>query len=147
MASRIIVDGIKVEGAEAQRIIDEVMRDVDDAGTARRLVPLSLLVTVAVACGIAAGLTGYLLGRAAPGVPTGWRVAICIVVSICVCGACSRVHWRFYRRKLRAAMQRRGFDLCSTCGYWLKGLGERQGRCPECGASRPVGRPEAGVRG
>ena len=31
-------------------------------------------------------------------------------------------------------MRRRGFDLCTRCGYWLKGLGPDQTRCPECGA-------------
>ena len=51
MARRIIVDGIKLEGEEAERMIDDVMRDVDEAGAPRRITPLSLLAVVAVACG------------------------------------------------------------------------------------------------
>jgi len=147
MARRIIVDGIKLEGAEAKRIIDEVMRNVDDAGTPRRLVPLNLLVVVAVACGIAAGVTGYVLGRYAPGMANGWRIAIPVAVSLVVTVVCSRMHWRFHRRHLRAAMRRHGFDLCSRCGYWLKGLDHDQGRCPECGETRRASPENAGGRG
>ncbi len=136
MARRIIVDGIKVEGAEAQRIVDEVMRDADETGAPRRILPLSLLVVVAIAVGVATGVTGYVLGRFASGLTGGWYIAICVGVGVVVSSVCSRLHWRFYRRQLRAAMRRHGFDLCSNCGYWLKGLGQEQTRCPECGATR-----------
>ncbi len=136
MARRIIVDGIKVEGAEAQRIVEEALRDADETGAPRRLLPLSLLVVVAIATGVATGVTGYMLTRFAKGLPKGWYIAICIGVGIGVSVVCSRLHWRSQRRQLRAAMRRHGFDLCTRCGYWLKGLGEEQTRCPECGAPR-----------
>lgn len=135
MARRIIVDGIKVEGAEAQRIVDEALRDADETGAPRRLLPMSLLIMVAVACGVVAGVTGYVLSRFT-GLTSGWQVAICVGVAFVVSGVCSRLHWRSQHRQLRAAMRRRGFDLCSRCGYWLKGLGPEQTRCPECGAPR-----------
>ena len=136
MTRRILVDGIKLEGADAQRMIDEVLRDVDETGAPRRLVPLSLLVIVAVACGVAAGVTAYVLGRYANGVSSGWRNAICVGVALVVTATCSRLQWRLHRRALRAAMRRHGFDLCPRCGYWLKGLGDDRTRCPECGAQR-----------
>lgn len=136
MPRRIIVDGIKVEGAEADRIVDEALRDVDDTGAPRRIVPLSLLVVVAIACGVAAGMTGYVLTRFVKGLPRGWVTASCVGVALVVTGVCSRLHWRSQRRQLRAAMRRHGFDLCLRCGYWLKGLSRDQTRCPECGAPR-----------
>jgi rubrerythrin len=42
----------------------------------------------------------------------------------------------FHRREMREAMARRGFEICPSCGYWLKGLREDSTRCPECGAQR-----------
>ena len=33
------------------------------------------------------------------------------------------------------AMRRHGFELCTECGYWLKGLPDGTERCPECGAA------------
>ena len=136
MARRIIVDGIKVEGAEAQRIIEEALHDADETGAPRRILPLSLLVVVAIAVGVVTGVTGYVLTRFVKGLPRGWYIAICVCVSFVVSAVCSRLHWRSQRRQLRAAMRRHGFDLCTRCGYWLKGLGEEQTRCPECGAPR-----------
>ena len=41
---------------------------------------------------------------------------------------CKREH--FYRIQLE------GFDVCLSCGYWLRGLGEDVKHCPECGAAR-----------
>jgi hypothetical protein len=29
-----------------------------------------------------------------------------------------------------------GYDVCPSCGYWLRGLDEKVERCPECGARR-----------
>ncbi|MGD8454515.1 MAG: hypothetical protein PVJ57_22090 [Phycisphaerae bacterium] len=35
------------------------------------------------------------------------------------------------------AIRRQGYDVCTKCGYWLKGLHDDVDRCPECGAERP----------
>lgn len=42
-----------------------------------------------------------------------------------------------YRRELR----QRGYEICLNCGYWLRGLAEDAGRCPECG--KPVVKQES----
>ena len=39
-----------------------------------------------------------------------------------------------------------GYDVCPRCGYWLRGLNDETGSCPECGAERepmPKGRADA----
>jgi uncharacterized paraquat-inducible protein A len=136
MARRIIIDGIKVEGPQAQQIIQEAMYDVDEAGKPRRALPLSQLVVVAIVVGIVTGVVGYLLTRYANGLSRKMYIAICIFVSFIVAAICSRFYWRTQRRQLRAAMRRHGFELCTHCGYWLKGLSPDQSRCPECGAAR-----------
>jgi hypothetical protein len=38
---------------------------------------------------------------------------------------------RIFRRELRL----RGYDVCVSCGYWLRGVGVKTHRCPECGAT------------
>jgi rubrerythrin len=51
---------------------------------------------------------------------------------------CRREH--YHRIRLE------GFDVCTRCGYWLRGLGDDVRQCPECGAEREamtvVGRAE-----
>lgn len=34
-----------------------------------------------------------------------------------------------------AELRAQGIDVCSRCGFWLRGLGA--GECPECGDDRP----------
>ena len=34
------------------------------------------------------------------------------------------------------AMRQHGHDVCTTCGYWLRGLEDGIENCPECGAGR-----------
>ena len=53
---------------------------------------------------------------------------------------------RFNRVEIRRAMQTLGYELCTQCGYWLKGLGEDVRECPECGASRAGRGTRRGVR-
>lgn len=43
---------------------------------------------------------------------------------------------RSHIRLIRQAMRRLGYELCSACGYWLKGLDDSADRCPECGTTR-----------
>lgn len=40
--------------------------------------------------------------------------------------------WRFFRSKVRAAVYSQGIDICTDCGYDLRG--QIDNRCPECGA-------------
>ncbi|MEM9064596.1 MAG: hypothetical protein AAGB51_03805 [Planctomycetota bacterium] len=136
MSRKIIIDGIKIEGDEAHQIIHEAMHDTDDTGARRRIIPLGYLVLVAFAVGGATGLMGYILSHYAGGVPTPLYLGSCILVCFFVIAICSRFYWRSQRRQLRAAMRRRGFDLCPGCGYWLKGLPRGKTLCPECGAKR-----------
>lgn len=35
-----------------------------------------------------------------------------------------------------AELRSREINVCSRCGYWLKGLADDVTRCPECGAER-----------
>ncbi|MCA9274981.1 MAG: hypothetical protein KDA29_03050 [Phycisphaerales bacterium] len=35
-----------------------------------------------------------------------------------------------------AELRERGFDVCVSCGYWLRDLDEGVDRCPECGKAR-----------
>jgi hypothetical protein len=36
------------------------------------------------------------------------------------------------------ALRARGHGVCIRCGYWLRGLPDTSGRCPECGTERKV---------
>ena len=41
-----------------------------------------------------------------------------------------------FRREYYYRMRLEGFDVCLSCGYWLRGLDESIKVCPECGAMR-----------
>lgn len=99
LARRIIIDGIKVEGDEASRITNDVLRDVDETGTPRRLVPLGMLVGTAVFAGVASGVTGWVLVRIV-GLRGAWFLVICVAVALAVTFAWRHVHLRLQRRLL-----------------------------------------------
>ena len=44
------------------------------------------------------------------------------------------IYRALYVKPVRRAMRDRGYDLCVSCGYDLKGIESPQ--CPECGAQR-----------
>ena len=46
------------------------------------------------------------------------------------------LRWRFARGATFAALREMGYDVCLSCGYWLRGLGDEVKRCPECGWRR-----------
>lgn len=63
--------------------------------------------------------------------------------SIGYLGACAfscflytRLVWGWYRRPTRKALRDLGYDICVTCGYWLRELPDETPLCPECGAAR-----------
>ena len=43
---------------------------------------------------------------------------------------------RANRESILRAMRSREFELCTNCGYWLKGLADDAKHCPECGWRR-----------
>jgi hypothetical protein len=136
VTQRIIIDGIRVEGDEAKRIVDEAVHRTDRKGRRRLRLPLGMLTGCALFPGIAAGLLGWGLEHLVGGVPRVWLVLACMIVAVGVSLAWIQIHWRMHRRRLREAMRAHGFELCLECGYWLKGLGSESAHCPECGAER-----------
>ena len=63
MSRRIIIDGIRVEGVEAKRIVNEVLRGVDESGAPRRRMPWGMLVGTAICAGVASAVTAVVLQR------------------------------------------------------------------------------------
>ena len=37
-----------------------------------------------------------------------------------------------------SALRELGYDVCTHCGYWLRGLGDDVKQCPECGSARTI---------
>lgn len=131
MRERIIVDGIEVEAEEARRIVDDVMHDPDGTGRTRR-VPWRHPGLPVIIGALAMSVVPPLI----PGIGRGWLAfATMIVVFVVVTAIGMRVYWHLNRRRVRAAMTRHGYALCTTCGYWLRGLAPNE-RCPECGTPR-----------
>jgi hypothetical protein len=67
----------------------------------------------------------------------GFRVsrAAAIVLSYViwfVLGGVLLMRWRFAPCVYRS-LRSHGHDVCSRCGYWLRGLEPDQAHCPECG--------------
>jgi len=140
MKRRIIIDGIKVEGAEAKRITDEAVQEARSAARARHVIAFLALLLVTVVVSIASGwamwiVLGLLAGRGFPLVI--WLTGMSALTAIIVGLAYHPLMRPFHRREMHAAMVRRGFEICPSCGYWLKGLREDSTRCPECGEQRP----------
>jgi hypothetical protein len=133
---RIIVDGIKVEGEDAQRIIDDALGASGDSGQWSAGATIGVITTCALVVGGASCVSGVLAQRFGAGPSWAWMIGVSLVGSPIVAGTWFHVYLRLHRRRLREAMRRRGFELCPRCGYWLKGLGPDSAHCPECGAER-----------
>ena len=41
-----------------------------------------------------------------------------------------------YKHYLHRVLREGGYEVCTTCGYWLNELPDDIVRCPECGATR-----------
>ena len=54
LTRRIIVDGVRVEGPEARRIVDEVLLGVDDTGSLKRRFPYGFVLGAALCGGVTA---------------------------------------------------------------------------------------------
>lgn len=141
MKRRIIIDGIKVEAAEAKRIIDEAVQDARSAGRMRHIISFVVFLLVIVVVSIASGwamwiMLDLLAGR---GFPLWiWIISTSALTAVIVGLSYHPLMRPFHRREMREAMARRGFEICPDCGYWLKGLREDSTRCPECGRLREV---------
>jgi hypothetical protein len=65
-----------------------------------------------------------------------WSLAVtaaCVLATVVISLWCFRM---VYTRPVRRAMRDLGYDVCISCGYWLRGLDDATPRCPECGADR-----------
>ncbi len=96
-----------------------------------------VVVVAAVASGFTA-LVVYRYGGTLFG-PTILVFGAVIASAASAFAAAVAVRWslrRFNRREIRLAMHTLGYELCTQCGYWLKGLGEEVSKCPECGGRR-----------
>ncbi len=45
-------------------------------------------------------------------------------------------HRRYYRPHVYAALRDMNFEVCTSCGYLLRGLDAQTTKCPECGAGQ-----------
>ncbi|UCD76598.1 MAG: hypothetical protein JSV91_06670 [Phycisphaerales bacterium] len=143
--SRIIIGDIKLEGAEARRVVREALSASTSGQSGfKRARPLVVLVVVSmVVSGIAAGLLGTWLRRITGSSGGWWHALVGLVTGFLVAAVWARWVIRRHRRELCRAMARYGYEICQECGYWLKGLSEESMRCPECGAERDPMSPEA----
>src|SRR5436190_6525041 len=60
----------------------------------------------------------------APLLFVGWWIALAWIVSF------------NNNRRVCVALRELGYDVCTVCGYWFRGLGVDVKNCPECGAER-----------
>ncbi|MHC4934318.1 MAG: hypothetical protein ACYTGV_19265, partial [Planctomycetota bacterium] len=134
----IIVGGIKLEGVEARRLVREAMRTARrDAGNRH----VWFAVTASVVLLIVVVPFSMLVVSLLPAQwPPAWRTFVLLLVSVTAGAGVGRLilvrYLRANRGAILRAMRRRGYELCTTCGYWLKGLDDDVERCPECGAAR-----------
>ena len=141
--SRLIVGGIRVEGAEARRVLRDAYRMARKKSGRRPRRPV--LIASAVSACVLIFVT-FLLARNRPtffGLPNWLIIFIVALIAGMVAGAVvGRISIRAHKEEIILAMRSRGYDLCTSCGYWLKGLADDAGRCPECGGKRePVAEP------
>ncbi len=133
---RIIVGGVKIQGKEARQLIRDAFRDARRRSTTRyKPLLLSLLVSL-----ISVATYVLLADALIPAWPKPWRtIAIALgafVLGLFIGRTLYVVHLRANRESILRAMRSRGFELCTNCGYWLKGLADDVRRCPECGKRR-----------
>ncbi|UCD75697.1 MAG: hypothetical protein JSV91_02045 [Phycisphaerales bacterium] len=136
MKRRIIIDGIKVEGLEAKRIIDEVLHDADETGQGRRGAPPGLILGTIIVAGVFSCAAGAAVHRLVGGPIGQSMIGASALTALIAAAVWGRAYLLFHRRRLRMAMRQHGYELCLSCGYWLKGLVADSQRCPECGAVR-----------
>lgn len=77
------------------------------------------------------GLGGNSLASFAITVPV---VLACICVGMVIGLGFACYLKRHLPREIRRVLQQAGLDVCSRCGYWMRGLEQATSRCPECGA-------------
>ena len=138
----IIVDGIRLDRDASRRVMREAYTIAKSAGRWRRWRPVLLaLGVVLVVAALASGLTALVIYRFGGTLvrPLALILGAFIAPPTGAFAAAIAMRWslrRLNRREIRLAMQTLGYELCTQCGYWLKGLGEDVGACPECGKRR-----------
>ena len=131
--NRIVVDGIRIEGAAARKLMRDALGQANMDGQSNNGFRELFL---AIAFFIFVVPVGLLLPRVPEWFPSfpvyllpgaaGFGVSLLV-------GA----WWRWtHKRAIRRAMQSVGYELCENCGYWLRGLSVDVKQCPECGAHR-----------
>ncbi len=89
-----------------------------------------------------AGPAAIFLGRSA--FPTlwglkAWRIGSFVIgwlLLILLMLAFSQAMRPRYKHHLWGVLREGGYEVCTTCGYWLHELADDIVRCPECGAKR-----------
>ncbi|MHC5113208.1 MAG: hypothetical protein ACYTGP_02115 [Planctomycetota bacterium] len=126
---RVIIDGVRLDRAEAKRVV------ADAYALARRTRP-GRMWFVFVPLFVVAIPAGWFFGGSALNLPLSPLVAGGLFGGVMGLGFATWINYGFrlvYRREIRTAMNQLGYRICPGCGYWLKGLPTADARCPECG--------------
>ena len=149
MKRKVIIDRIRLSPEEAKKIIDEAVESAAHTTSLGNILSFGALIVVFfiaifVAVWLASGL-GLMFSSRSP-----WAgLWICITypsAAVLICFIYHPLMRFFHRKEIRAEMSARGFELCPTCGYWLKGLGADSSHCPECGTQTRYPREAASER-
>ena len=128
----IIVDGVRLDRRRSKTLTGQVYRAAFASHRAKLayvflaaaapIVPIIIVVIIVV-----------------PLVPRSWAVTTGLIIGVTMAvlarPAAKYGFFYVYRHEIRMAMRRFGYSLCPDCGYWLKGIAESTGRCPECGTA------------
>lgn len=71
----------------------------------------------------------------------GWSTQLAGVVaalslSFIWIGGCLAIFMKIYVPALRRALRDVGYEICVSCGYWMRGIADDSTKCPECGSER-----------
>lgn len=126
--------------SEAQRleIVERLNAQLSKHPWVRVMRLVVVLLALAAGMGLSGPIAGWLqslgLGRIPARVIGASAVSLAVVLAGFALG-----HWLLWGLLLRAfrgAMREIGRDVCTECGYWLRGLDDEVTRCPECGGAR-----------
>ncbi len=81
-------------------------------------------------------LTLHVVRGANPGRPLWITYGLMLAWIAALATWLSLTHARTLAQMVRSEVRRRGKDVCTSCGSWLRGLAAGVRRCPECGSAR-----------
>lgn len=127
---------LKVPKAQRRAIRKEVRNSLNIfSSTARALLGLCIgiaaLLFLLIAFLIA---TDYLKSRYPSFDHPLLNIALFAIIGNCLFAGLFR---SLYQKKTYQLLRQSGYDICTRCGYSLKGLPEDHNRCPECGTTVP----------